>query len=186
MPPKAKITKEMIIEAGLDIVRKKGHEGINARSVAEKLGCSTQPVMYHFEKIEDLKNAVYNRADEFHTNYIMNVFSENPMLDIGLLYIRFAAQEKHLYKFLFQSDRFSGKSITQLINAEGVSPIVSGLSKSSQLNESQAKEAFRILFLVVQGYASLLANNSIEYDEETVSKELLKAFKAAVYAVKAT
>lgn len=50
MPPKAKITKEMIINAAFDIARTEGAEQINARTVSQKLGCSTQPVMYNFQK----------------------------------------------------------------------------------------------------------------------------------------
>ena len=52
MPPKAKVTKDMIIDAAFNVVREAGAENINARTVAKKLKCSTQPVMYHFETIE--------------------------------------------------------------------------------------------------------------------------------------
>ena len=58
MPPKAKITKQMIVDAGFELAREGGMEHVNARAVAEKLGCSTQPVMYHFQTIEELKRAV--------------------------------------------------------------------------------------------------------------------------------
>lgn len=51
MPPKVKITKEMIIDAAFEIARSEGAENINARTVSKKLGCSTQPVMYHFKTI---------------------------------------------------------------------------------------------------------------------------------------
>lgn len=50
-----------------------GQENVNARTVSKKLGCSTQPVMYHFAKIEDMKKAVYERADAFHTQYLLTV-----------------------------------------------------------------------------------------------------------------
>ena len=56
MPPKVKITKEMIIDAAFEIARSEGAENINARTVSKKLGCSTQPVMYHFKTIEELKS----------------------------------------------------------------------------------------------------------------------------------
>ena len=48
MPPKAKVTKDMIIDAAFEVARESGVENINARTVAKKLNCSTQPVMYHF------------------------------------------------------------------------------------------------------------------------------------------
>ncbi len=51
MPAKPKISKEMIVDAAFEIARKEGMENINARTVSEKLSCSTQPVMYHFATI---------------------------------------------------------------------------------------------------------------------------------------
>ena len=76
MPPKVKITKEMIIDAAFEIARSEGAENINARTVSKKLGCSTQPVMYHFKTIEELKKTVYVKADEYHSEYI-SVFISN-------------------------------------------------------------------------------------------------------------
>ena len=44
MPPKVKITKEMILNTVLDITREVGFEAVNARSIASKLQCSTRPI----------------------------------------------------------------------------------------------------------------------------------------------
>ena len=44
MPAIAKVTKEMIIEAAFEIAKEMGAESITARTVSQKLGCSTQPV----------------------------------------------------------------------------------------------------------------------------------------------
>ena len=103
MPPKAKITKEMIVDAAFEIVRKEGADKITARSVSEFLNCSTQPVLYYFSSIEDIKKAVYSKADEYHSNYIMGMEIDygNPMLTIGMNYIKFAIKEKELFRFLF-------------------------------------------------------------------------------------
>ena len=52
MPPKSKITREMVVDAALAIIRRGGVEGVTVRAVAEELGCSTQPVMYHFTTVD--------------------------------------------------------------------------------------------------------------------------------------
>ena len=70
MPPKAKISREMIVEAGLEVIRRNGHESLSVRSVAAELGCSTQPVMYHYKSVSELRADVYAAADELHTKYI--------------------------------------------------------------------------------------------------------------------
>ena len=185
MPPKAKITREMIIEEAFEIARKEGAGSITARRISEKLGCSTQPVLYYFSSVEDIKAQAYKAADEFHTRYLMN-FSEksSPMHEIGLNYIRFAAYEKNLFKFLFQTNEFAGRGIAQLIDAEELTPVLNVLKKTSGVNEKEAKEIFMQIFMFVHGYASMLANNDIEFDEKKTEYSLANAFKGAVFAVK--
>ena len=56
----------------------------------------------------------YQKADTFHTEYIL---AGGSLLEIGLRYIRFAEEETHLFRFLFQSGRFSGRSLEDLIKA---------------------------------------------------------------------
>lgn len=182
MPPRAKITKDMIIDAAFEVAREFGAENINARTISQKLGCSTQPVMWHFKTIADIKKAAYEKADHFHTEYILNISGDDPMKDIGLNYIRFAANEKNLFRFIFQSDEFSGKSLSELIESAEFMPIYNILAQKTQTGLEQVKVIFKSLFLYVHGYASMLANNAIPYNEEELSKELELIFEGAVYA----
>ena len=64
MPPKVKVTKEMVLNAAFEITRAEGIEAVNAKNVAAYLKCSTQPVMYNFATIEELKLAVFDQAFE--------------------------------------------------------------------------------------------------------------------------
>lgn len=73
MPAKVKVTKEMILDAAFAVARETGAENINARTVSERLHCSTQPVMYHFATIEELKRTVYAKADQYHSDYLMRI-----------------------------------------------------------------------------------------------------------------
>lgn len=190
MPPKTKITKEMIIDAAFEIAREAGAENINARTVAQRLNCSTQPVMYHFATIEELKRAAYAKADAYHTEYLLNMDEmdaekgqEEMMLGIGLNYIRFAIQEPHLFRFLFQSGFAAGNSLAEMIDSEELNPVIQPMQEAMKLNPEQTKEAFLTIFLFAHGYASILANNSLEYDEELIAAQLKRAYKGAVWAV---
>ncbi|MGN0602066.1 MAG: TetR/AcrR family transcriptional regulator [Oscillospiraceae bacterium] len=185
MPPKAKITKEMVIDAAFDIARTEGAEQINARTVSQKLGCSTQPVMYHFSKIEDIKQATYEKTDRFHSEYLMNVVeqSEDFILGIGLNYIRFAIEEPHLFRFLFQSGYAVENNLLEMIDSKELKPILVAMREVSGMNEKQMKEVFITIALFAHGYASFFANNSLEYDETVVSKHLERAYRGAVLAL---
>ena len=183
MPPKAKISKDMVIEAAFEVVRLTGAENINARTVSEKLNCSTQPVMYHFATIEELKKAAYAKADCFHTEYLTNVEQHNRVLGIGLNYIRFAVEEPHLFRFLFQSGFVVEKSLLEMVNAEELIPVISAMQKEMNMNMEQTKEVFIILAMFVHGYASIIANNSLEYDEKHITTYLERVYTGAVLAM---
>ncbi len=185
MPPRARITKEMVIDAAFEIIRAEVSENVNARTVSKKLGCSTQPVMYHFAKIEDMKKAAYEKAGWFHTEYLMNVpeTQEAVMLGIGLNYIRFAVEEPNLFRFLFQSGFAEENSILQMVDAEGLKPVLSAMQAEMKLNEKQTKEVFLTLALFVHGYASIIANNALEFDEAVAATQLERVYIGARYAL---
>lgn len=186
MPPKAKVTKEMVIDAAFEVIRAEGAENVNARTVANKLGCSTQPVMYHFATIEEMKRAVYEKTDKYHTEYLMNI-PETPkdvMLGIGKNYIRFAVEEPNLFRFLFQSGFAVQNSLLEMINSEELMPVLSVMQKAMEMNLEQTKEVFVTLAMFVHGYAGIIANNSLEYDEKLITTHLERVYTGALLAIK--
>lgn len=184
MPPKIKITREMIITAGFEQVRESGIESVNARTIAKRLQCSTQPVLYSFRTIEEIKRAVYEKADAFHTEYLMNIRDDDVMLGIGLNYIRFAKNEPNLFRFLFQSGYAKGHSFLEMIDAEDTKPILDAMSRAMSSTEEKTKEIFLTLAMFAHGYASIIANNSLEFDESTAARHLTNAYRGAVLAAK--
>lgn len=186
MPAKAKVTKEMIIEAAFAVARETGAENINARTVSARLHCSTQPVMYHFATIEELKKTVYTKADLYHSEFLMNMkkMPKGAALGIGMNYIRFAIEEPHLFRFLFQSDYFSGKTLLELIDAEELIPVLSAMQRALEISMEQTKKVFLTVFLFAHGYASIIANNSLKYDEELINSQLEQAYRGAILAAR--
>lgn len=176
----------MIVEAGFRLLREQGIDALNARSVAARLQCSTQPVMHHFATMEDLKKEVYQKADAFHSDYLMDIdfSSGDPMLSIGLRYIRFAAEEAHLFRFLFQSDQFANTGFLELMSSEDLAPILAILQAEADLTPQQSRDAFSTLFLTAHGLASLLANNTMPYDEAYCTNILSTVFIGTITAMK--
>ena len=142
MPAKVKVTKEMILDAAFAVARETGAENINARTVSERLHCSTQPVMYHFATIEELKRTVYAKADQYHSDYLMRIKKpqKGAALGIGMNYIRFAIEEPHLFRFLFQSDYFNGSTLLELIDAEELTPVLSAMQGVLGIGMEQTKQ----------------------------------------------
>ena len=70
MPPKAKITKEEIVDTALELVRACGEDAINARAVAVRLNCSTQPIFSNFSSMDDLHKAVSEAAYSTYLDFL--------------------------------------------------------------------------------------------------------------------
>lgn len=175
--PRARITREMVVDAAFEVARRLGAEQVNARTVSEKLGCSTQPVMYHFATIEDLKRAVYAQADRYHSDYLMR--TEDIPLGIGLNYIRFAIEETHLFRFLFQSGFAVEHSLPEMIDSEELKPVLAAMQGALGMSAGQTKQIFLTVALFTHGYASIIANNGLEYDEAAAAKHLEQVWRGA-------
>lgn len=178
MPPISKISKEMILNSGIEIIKNDGIENLNVRNIASQLNCSTQPIMYLYKNMNLLKEELYRMADNYHSNFIIKNNENNSLLDIGLRYIKFAVYEKNLFKFIFQSNKFSNFNFEDLINnnEKELETILKKVQKETKITKEQAKNLFKILFITAHGLASLYANNSMKYDENDCIKIFQNVF----------
>ena len=173
----------MIVDAALEVIREGGFRNVNARTVAAQLRCSTQPVMYHFGTIESLKRAAYARADRLHTEYLMNSPpGQDPVLGIGLNYIRFAVEEPQLFRFLFQSGYAAESNLLDMIDSEELAPVLAAMQAGLGMNMDRTREVFLTVALFAHGYASIIANNHLEFNETLIAGHLERAWNGAVLA----
>ncbi len=177
MPPKVKTTKEDIINAAVDIVRNSGAEAINARSIAAALNCSTQPVFSNFESMDELCIAVVKRADELCAQYIQREIESGRFPTYkasGMAYIRFAKEEKELFKLLYMRDRRceainEGSEITDKMNT--IVRINTGLL------DEEAKLFHLEMWAFVHGIATMLATDFLDLDWDLISKMLTDSYQ---------
>lgn len=170
MPKKPTTTKEAMIDGSFRLIREQGYEALTVRNLASFLGCSTQPIMYQFPDTEVLKDLTYRKADAFHSEYIL---AAGDLLEIGIRYIRFAEEEPQLFRFLFQSSRFSGLSLGDLIRAPEAADVLAAVRMKEEMTAEEAAAFFEPLVAVVHGYASLIANNGMKYDPDAIRRALM-------------
>ena len=170
MSKKPTTTKEAMIDGAFRLIREQGHEALSVRNLASFLGCSTQPIMYQFPDTDILKDLAYRKAAAFHSEYIL---ASGDLLEMGLRYIRFAEEEPQLFRFLFQSGRFSGLSLEDLIQAPEAADVLATVSSEEGLTREDAVAFFEPLVAVVHGYASLIANNGMKYDPDAIRSALI-------------
>jgi len=88
MPAKRKTQKEDILKASISIISHEGLNALNARKIAKKLGCSTQPLFYIYENMDVLKKDVIDEIVKIFDREVLK--SETGQLeykDIGINYI---------------------------------------------------------------------------------------------------
>ena len=183
MPPKIKVTEEQIILAALELTRLNGIESVNARAIAKKLNCSIQPIFKNFETMGSLRSQLNQRAQSIYDNYTQKGMESNPnpFLGIGLGYIKFAQEEKNLFKLLFMNNEFKQTGLIQIIKDDENQEIVELVSQMSGLNMHKAEQLFIDIWLTTHGIASMIATNDLELTETEITKILIDAFSGFKY-----
>lgn len=69
----------------------------------------------------------------------------------------------------------------ELIDAEELRPVLSAMQSASGVGMEQ-KKVFLTAFLFAHGYASIIANNSLKYDEALIHSQLEQAYRGAILA----
>jgi AcrR family transcriptional regulator len=175
MPPKIQITKEKMIDAALALVRSSGAGALNARSLAAVLGCSTQPIFSNFSNMESLKVAVAERAIALFVEFTeKEIVTQNypPYKAAGMAYIRFAKEEKELFKLLYMEDCDEIRARLKFSWDTSVSQI----RENYGYGQADAEMMHAEMWVVVHGIATMLATGYMDWDFETASEMLSDAF----------
>ena len=175
MPPKVKITKKDIIDKALALVREGGADAINARGIANALNCSTQPIFSNFESMEELERSVFAAAYEKYLGFITEELKSEkypPYKAYGMAYIRFAKEEKELFKLLFMRDR-QGEDLTPTSDFESAVELI---MQANGCDRETARLLHLEMWVFGHGIATMIATSFLELDEELVSRMLTDVY----------
>ena len=170
MPKKQQISKEMILNAALDVIREGGSEALGTRAVARKLGVSTQPVCSQFASISELEQETYRAAVALYNRRTEEAMkgSDRPYRASGLAYIAFAREEPQLFRWLFMRDRSKNPS-DDPTEAE---PYLAILQETLGLSHDDALLFYLEMWTVVHGIATMVATSYFDWNEELISRVL--------------
>ncbi len=172
MPPKFKYNRSDIIESAVNIVREKGVEALTARSLADVLGSSSKPMFTLFGGMDEVRECVINFANELYNSYIAADMAGGvypPYKASGMAYIRFAREERELFKLLFMRDR-RGERLAE--NREEIRRLIDIITQNLGISEDAAYLFHLEMWLYVHGVATMMATGYLEWDMEFVSRAL--------------
>ena len=176
MPSKARITKREIISTAIILVRENGAGSLNARAIASALGCSTQPIFSNFSSMDELQEAVNEYVYQTYLDFIKKEVDSGeypPYKAFGMAYIRFAREEKELFKLLFMCDR-GGKEAKPSIDFE---QSVEMIMKANGLTREKAELIHLEMWTCVHGIGTMLATSFLSLDRELISQILTDVYQ---------
>ena len=97
--PKQKITKDMVVSAAFELAKAGGMEQVLVKNIADKLGCSVQPIYSYCKNMEGLRQDVLNRMTSFVREYLAAHIDKNDLFrSTGRAYIQIAKDEPNIFK----------------------------------------------------------------------------------------
>ena len=176
MPPRVKIKKEDIVHMALHLLRGNGEGAVNARSIAAALGCSTQPIFSNYATMEHLERAVLSAAYAQYLDFLQGEVQRGqypPYKAMGMAYVRFAKQERELFKLLFMRDR-SDEDTSPSVDFEGA---VQMIAKANGVSPERARLMHMEVWSCVHGIATMLATSFLSLPWELISTMLTDVYQ---------
>ena len=172
MGRKTQITKEIILESALQMLLRDGYSAINVKTLAAEIGCSTQPIVWHFENMNGFRAAFF----EYCIGYAKAQFAPwNGSLDDLLSetargYISIACRMPNLFRFVFVDNRdiCSGSSAVQKLRMDNTRKIIHLLQTEHGLTEVQAAAFLMNYEFYIHGIASYTASGFVDYEEKEI------------------
>ncbi len=176
MPPKVKVSKEDIIKTAVGFVRENGAQVINARAVASALNCSTQPIFSNFATMGDLEKEVIAYAYAIYNEFVKHEIEscKYPRYkSFGMAYVRFATEEKELFKLLFMRDR-TGEDLSEPPDFE---ESVQMIMKANGVTLEKARLMHLEMWTCVHGIGTMLATSFLSLEWDMISDMLTDVYQ---------
>ena len=181
MPAVRKASKDEIVDAAVEVLREGGFAAVNARSVAKKLGCSTQPIYFSFRNMEELKVALTARAIELHTRRVRDSLrahegNDSRYSSYGMGFVKFAAEERQLFRWLYLEGEQLGPYQNDVLLPEVIAVIVEEFGYSEEV----ARRLHQDMIYFTYGLAILANTGHLQLTEEELREAFRREFRALI------
>lgn len=188
MGRRTQITREVILEAALRLLIREGYAAVSIKSLAKEIGCSTQPIVWHFENMPKFRQDFF----QYCLLYARSQFAEwNGSLDDLLEetargYVTIASRMPHLFRFVFvdHKDESKQSDVVQELEQDSTGKIIGLLCREKGLTQEQAAAFLLDYEFYIHGIASYTAGGFCDYTEETVIRMVNRAKEAFLASAK--
>ena len=181
------ITKDKILAAALDVVRKGGASNLTARSLTSALGCGANAIFSAYGSMEGVMSAVKSEARRLFSERISEGFSLNPSFKgFGLALLWFAMDEPQLYKTVME-ERVAAVSIEDYIDVHIGFKVesVAAIKQSFGLQGKEAEMLYYQMVIVALGIAHICVEGGVPLSITQASEIFGKNVRAFLMVIHA-
>lgn len=188
MPPRAKYTKEEIIQTAFEMTREKGFGAVTARALGEKLGTSVTPIFNAFQNMGELQREVRNLAMKEFEKYVADAVNYTPAFkQFGVQMIKFATEEPQLFRILYMDVKEESQSFEVMIEGLGASvqTCMALIQQDYGVSEADAVRLFRQAWIHTFAICVLLVNKICCFSRDEIMDMLGLDFQGSLMLIKA-
>lgn len=120
-PRSTQFSRDDIINTAVQLVRQNGWQGFSVTAVAKAMNSSTMPLYSQFANVRDLEDEVCRKTLELLKEHMMVVHTGDIWIDHGISYVRFAEEERYLFRCLWDGRNVElskeiGKELNEFIS----------------------------------------------------------------------
>ena len=169
MPTSPKIPKETILQHALDMLIENGYASINIKTLAKRIGCSTQPISWHFGNMENFRNALTEYALDYANKKMLSASEGmSAFSNVGLGYIDIAFDEPNLFRYLYMSGEsgYHAGGFDIFTTADANSAMIEQIAKQLGISADKVNDFFRNTIIYTHGLACFVVSGLIKATKE--------------------
>lgn len=179
MARKVTVSREVILDAALKMLIRDGYSSVNIKSLAAEIGCSTQPIAWHFENMDGLRMALAEYAKDYADKKAAPKKGNaiEGFEHMGESYVRMALKEPNLFKFLYLGESPLGKpyELKSISGAKDSAEMINGISEITGLSYEQIARVMKNTIIYSHGIATMVATGVFKASQ----KEIMAMIKSA-------
>lgn len=169
MARKAILSKETILQAALKMLIRDGYSAINIQTLSKEIGCSTQPLVWHFENMEGLRKALAQYALDYANAKMCptSPYGIKAFEQVGIAFVHIAVAEPNLFRFLYL-EGYSGspaENFDILTKDDDNAELIKRISRDLGISEESARGYLQNTITYTYGIAALSATGIIKASE---------------------
>lgn len=169
MPSSPKIPKETILKHALEMLIQNGYASINIKALAKRIGCSTQPISWHFGNMENFRNALTEYALGYANEKMLSASEGmSAFSNVGIGYIDIAFDEPNLFRYLYMSGEsgYHAGGFDIFTTADANSAMIEQIAKQLGISADKVNDFFRNTIIYTHGLACFVVSGLIKATKE--------------------